>query len=102
MFAGLVFLGLNLYLSQIVSHVAGMTFNYFMYSRHVFRTSGRNPIGFIGAYMFNYLLGLAFLATMHQFVSSPYVAGFLALLAVSAINYFVLKRIAFPTLPVGR
>jgi hypothetical protein len=49
----------------------------------------------VAAYGFNYLLGVAFLFTAHLFIPSPFVAGFVALLAVSAINYFVLKHLVF-------
>jgi putative flippase GtrA len=99
LYALLVFLGLNLYVAQIVAHVTGSAFNYFTYSRHVFhRASERRPLAFVGAYAFNYVMGLGLLAIAHHFVSSPYLAGFLALLVATSINFFVLQRFVFPRL----
>jgi len=91
----LVFLGLNLFVAQVVAHVCGTAFNYFTYSRHVFHGHRRSPAAFIAAYVFNYLMGLGLLALAHLVVSNPYGAGFLALLVNTAINYFVLRRFVF-------
>jgi putative flippase GtrA len=91
----LVLLGLNLFIAQIISHFTGVAFNYFMFRRHVFRDHKADIGYYIGAYGFNYLMGLAFLFVAHHFVASPYLAGFLALLATSMINFFVLKHIVF-------
>jgi putative flippase GtrA len=91
----LVFLGLNLFLAQIVAHVCGTAFNYFTYSRHVFTGHRRSPKAFVAAYAFNYLMGLGLLALIHQFVKNPYGAGFLGLIIGTAINYFVLRRFVF-------
>ncbi len=91
----LVFLGLNLFLAQLVAHVSGTIFNYFTYSRHVFRGHRRSPAAFVAAYVFNYLLGLGLLALAHLLVSNPYGAGLLTLFVGTAINYFVLRRFVF-------
>jgi putative flippase GtrA len=95
LFSLLVFLGLNLFLAQIVAQVCGTVFNYFTYSRHVFRDHRRSPAAFVAAYVFNYLMGLGLLALAHMVVSNPYGAGFLALLVNTALNYFVLRRFVF-------
>jgi putative flippase GtrA len=92
----LVYLGLNLYVAQVLAHICGTAFNYFTYSRHVFRQGERRPLAFVGAYVFNYALGLGILAAVHHFVPSPYLAGFLALLIGTSINFLVLRRFAFP------
>lgn len=96
LFAALIYMGLNLYVAQLVAHISGTTFNYFMYSRHVFRGSHRKPVTYVGAYAFNYFLGLAILATTHHFVKSAYLAGFIALLVGTAINFLILRRFVFP------
>ena len=99
LYALLVFAGLNLYVAQIIAHVSGSTFNYFTYSRHVFhRASERRPLAFVGAYAFNYVIGLGLLAIAHHFVRSPYLAGFLALLVGTSINFVILRRFVFPRL----
>jgi putative flippase GtrA len=91
----LVFLGLNLFLAQFGATVCGVAFNYFTYSRHVFTGHRRNPMAFVAAYAFNYLMGLGLLALIHVVVKNPYAAGFLGLLIGTAINYFVLRRFVF-------
>jgi putative flippase GtrA len=96
LYSVLIFVGLNLYIAQIIAHVIGTTFNYFTYSRHVFQRSQRKPMSYVVAYVFNYLLGLCLLAGSHHFFRSPYLAGFIALIIGTAINFFVLKRFVFP------
>ncbi len=85
----------NIYAAQIMSHVCGMVFNYFMFKFHVFHGSEPAILSYIGAYTLNYLMGVAFLTLFHQFVPSPYLAGFCSLVTVSVINYFVLKKFVF-------
>ena len=99
LFSLLIFLGANLYLAQILAHVTGTAFNYFTYSRHVFhKASSRRPLAFVASYAFNYFVGLGLLAGAHHFVPSPYLAGFLALLVGTALNFLVLRRLVFPSL----
>jgi putative flippase GtrA len=95
LYSAFVWLGLNLYLAQIVAHVCGTIFNYFTYSRHVFHGHRRKPAAFAGAYVFNYLQGLALLAIAHSFVANPYAAGLLTLIVGTSLNYFVLRGFAF-------
>ena len=99
LYALLVWLGLNLYLAQIAAQIIGAGFNYLTFGKLVFRGARSSPVAFVGAYAFHYLLGLAFLAAAHRFIPSPYVAGFVALVAVAAINYLVLKRFVFRAPP---
>lgn len=95
MYSIFVFLGLNLYVAQILAHVIGATFNYFMFKHHVFHGAKPNVLSYVGSYGINYLLGLAFLTTVHRVVASPYLAGFIALVAVSFVNYFMLRIFVF-------
>jgi putative flippase GtrA len=91
----LVFLGLNLYIAQIVGHIIGTIFNYFMFRSHVFRDQG-HPIGrYVVAYGFRYLMGVACLAVVHSFIKSPYLAGFVTLMITALANYYILKRFVF-------
>jgi putative flippase GtrA len=91
----LVALGVNMYAAQAISHVMGMAFNYFTYSRHVFRGSKPAKTRFIASYGLHYLLGLAALAGISQFIDNPYIAGIGAALAVSVVNYFILRNLVF-------
>jgi putative flippase GtrA len=91
----LIWLGLNLYVAQLIAHVCGTTFNYFTYSWGVFPGDERRPVGFVGAYIYSYVQGLILLAIAHHFVANPYIDGLLTLIVGTAINYFVLRRFAF-------
>ena len=95
LYALFVALGLNMYLAQIIAHVLGMTFNYFTYSRHAFHDSEVSKGRFILSYAVNYLLGLAALWAAAQVIASPYLAGFVAVVVVSLINYLILKNWVF-------
>ncbi|MES2492716.1 MAG: GtrA family protein [Pseudomonadota bacterium] len=101
LFVGFVWLGLNLYLAQIVSHVLGVMFNYFTYSRYAFADHQASKRRFAASYAGNYLLGLAALAAAASVVGSPYVAGLISTVFVSLVNYFVLKRLVFSPKPAG-
>lgn len=94
-FAALVALGLNMYVAQLVAHVSGVVFNYFTYSRYAFRGTEASKLRFVLSYAVNYLLGLASLAAAAQVIESPYLAGFVAVVFVSLVNYFVLKHLVF-------
>lgn len=101
LYALFVAVGLNMYLAQIVAHVLGVVFNYFTYSRHAFHDSEASKPRFILSYVVNYLLGLAALAGTAQFIASPYLAGFIAVVVVSLLNYFILRHWVFRTHPAG-
>ena len=91
--------GFNMYLAQLVGHILGVIFNYFTYSRHAFRHSRADKRRFVLSYVANYFLGLAVLALASLFVHSPYLAGLIALVIVSLLNYLILKHLVF-TAPV--
>ena len=91
----LVWLGMNMFAAQLLSHCIGVTFNYISYSRHVFHGADAAKLRFVLSYVVNYLMGLAGLALAVQFIASPYIAGFVSVVIVSVINFFVLKRFVF-------
>ena len=94
-YAFLVWLGVNLYLAQIIAQLAGMTFNYFTYSRHVFRHNSGGKVRFTLIYAVNYMVNVSLLAVFDLFFHSPYLIGALATLCASFINYFALKHLVF-------
>lgn len=94
-YALLVWLGVNMFAAQLISHLLGMGFNYVTYSRHVFRGAAPAKLRFVISYGANYLLGLATLWAISRFVPSPYVAGLLSAIIVSVVNYFALKFLVF-------
>jgi putative flippase GtrA len=95
LFALLIFAGLNMYLAQVLAHVLGVVFNYFTFSRYAFSGRQRSLPRFALAYVLNYLLAAVFLWVAGQWVHSPYLAGLIATLAVSLINFFLLRRLVF-------
>lgn len=95
----LVWLGLNMFVAQLVAHVAGVAFNYLTYSRHVFRDAGPAKLRFALSYVGNYLVGLATLAAVALVIKSPYLAGLVTAVLVSILNYFVLKHLIFTRKP---
>jgi putative flippase GtrA len=97
LYALFVWLGLNIYVAQIVAHILGVIFNYFSYSRYTFSDMTASKFAFFLSYVVNYLLSLASLALCAQVIASPYVAGLLSGVIVSLINFFVLKRLVFRT-----
>ncbi len=94
-YALLLFAGVNLFAAQIVAHLLGMTFNYFMFRRHVFRDSRAAVAPYIAAYAVNYALSLATLAGLNRVLASDYLAGFLAIVFVALVNFVVLKFLVF-------
>lgn len=94
-YALLVTAGLNLYAAQLIAHLMGMCFNYFMFRRHVFRGTEARIVSYILAYAGNYALSLALLALFAHFAASAYLAGLAATICASLLNYFVLKFLVF-------
>ncbi len=95
LYAVFVAIGIDKYVAQILGHLIGMGFNYFTYSRHAFNDSTVSKRRFAASYAVNYLLGLAALWAASQYIVSPYFAGFVAVVIVSAINYLILRHWVF-------
>ena len=95
LYALLLWVGLNMYAAQLLAHILGVAFNYFTYSRHVFRDAGPAKARFAASYVLNYGISLAFLALVSLVVGSPYIAGLGAIILTSAVNYLILTRLVF-------
>lgn len=95
LYALLVWAGLHMYAAQLIAHVLGVAFNYFTYSRHVFRDAGPVKLRFIASYVVNYAISAAFLALASLFLHSPYAAGLASIIMTSMVNYVILKRLVF-------
>lgn len=95
LYALLVAVGLAAYPAQALSHVLGMGFNYVTYSRHVFREAGPAKLRFVASYGVNYLLSVATLIGLKQLMNNDYIAGLLAAIIVSAVNFVALKYLVF-------
>ncbi|PVX30151.1 GtrA family protein [Sphingomonas pokkalii] len=95
LYAALVWLGMDRYAAQLLSHLIGMAFNYLTYSRHVFKEAGPAKLRFVISYAVNYALSLGTLWLLSKVIQSPYAAGILAAFLVSIVNYFALKLLVF-------
>lgn len=95
LYALLVFAGMNIFLAQMVATVFGVIFNYFGYSRVVFRDRRGSILQFVAAYIGQYLVSLVCLATLSKVTTNPYAAGFGALVVTSLVFYVFLKRWVF-------
>lgn len=94
-YAALVWLSLDMFVAQLVSHVVGALFNYLTYSRYTFAGETGSPLRFVASYGVNYLLSLAVLWSLSQAIASPYFAGLVTVVIVSAVNFLILKRFVF-------
>lgn len=95
LFSLFVALHLNMYVAQALSHVAGMAFNYFSYSRYAFRDRESTKLSFFLSYVANYFIGLFFIWAASLVTSSPYIAGIVSIFFTSIANYFILKLLVF-------
>jgi putative flippase GtrA len=91
----LVWQGLNIFAAQLIAHLLGTAFNYFTYSRHVFRGAEPAKLRFAVSYGVNYLMGLGTLYGVSLVVASPYLAGLATAILVSFLNFFILKYLIF-------
>lgn len=87
--------GLNLFFAQLLSHLAGMAFNFFMFQRHVFRDATGSVLRYLGTYAANYGLSLPLLAGFHWLGASDVMAGLFTIIAASVVNYVMLRLFVF-------
>jgi putative flippase GtrA len=97
LFALLVWAGVERFAAQALATIAGVAFNYLVYSRHVFRDRQGSKASFVLAYGLHYLMNVALLALFGAVIASVYVAGLLATLGASLANYLLLRSIVFRT-----
>jgi len=95
LFVVFVALGMQVFAAQAVGYVIGVAFNYITYSRLAFSGQKANRITYLSSYILNYFLSVAILWCLLQVLTSPYVAGILVTVIVSAINYVFLKTYVF-------
>lgn len=101
MFCALVYLSINIYLSQLISHFTGMVFNYFSFGKLTFSDRQGSKLRFALLYLANYFISIALLYGTSRLTGSPYIAGFVTLVIASVISYFVLNRFVFrPRKPI--
>ena len=91
----LLWLGLQVYVAQAVGYVIGIMFNYLTYSKIAFTGDTGQKTSYVASYIVNYLLSVSLLWVALKFIESPYTAGLIVTLAVSLINYLLLRRFVF-------
>lgn len=95
LFAIFIWAGCNMYLAQLVSHCLGVAFNYITFSRFTFADRSGSKSRFLLSYAGNYGLSLATLYALSRLITSPYLAGLMTVVIVSALNYLVLDKLVF-------
>lgn len=95
LFSFLLFIELDVYLAQALSHVLGVAFNYALHSRYVFRVRNAPILLYVGSYAANYLASLAMLSGFLRFGVQPYLAGLSVIVLVSAANFVLLRTLVF-------
>lgn len=94
-YAAFVALGLDIFSSQILSHLSGMIFNFLTYGNYVFKNKTASIGRYIAVYLGQYLISLSALAAANAAHFNPYVAGLIAIGFISVVNYFSLKRFVY-------
>lgn len=95
LFAAFVWAGRNIFVAQLVSHCLGVAFNFITFSRFAFADRIGSRARFLLSYAANYGLSLVTLLALSGYVNSAYLAGFITVIFVSALNYLVLGRLVF-------
>lgn len=95
LFAVFLQMGVQVYVAQALGYVLGVMFNYLTYTRIAFLGMHGSKLPFVASYIGNYLLGLLFLWLALKAVPSPYIAGLLVTIALSLLNYLVLRKWVF-------
>jgi putative flippase GtrA len=94
-YAALVVLGMDRYVAQSCAQLAGTIFNYFTYSRYVFRGIQGSIWRFAAVYLLNWGVNVALLAALSHVIANPYLAGLITVGLASVINYLALKFTVF-------
>ena len=97
LFACFVWAGLQVFVAQAVGYVLGVIFNYFTYSRIAFSGQQGGKTSFVVSYIVNYIISFGSLWLVLQVIASPYAAGLVVTVAVSLVNYLVLRKWVFRT-----
>lgn len=93
-FSCFIYIGFNLFISQLFAHAIGTAFNFLTYGKFAFKSDAK-IINFIISYVLNYAIGFASLYAVSLYISSPYLAGLISTIFVSILNYFVLKNFVY-------
>lgn len=102
LYIGLVWLGMNPFLAQLVSRIGGTTFNYYSYRFLVFSGQRLSKPRFLLSYIGNYLFSAAVLAVLLRLLHNPYLAGTLSMVISTAANFAAMRWfVARPRLVAG-
>jgi putative flippase GtrA len=94
LFASLIYGGLSPFYSQTISIICGVTFNYFSYSKIIFKSGSDKLFKFMINYFVMYIYSIALLAALIK-VTDPYTAGIIVLFVAAIVNYFTLTHLVF-------
>lgn len=98
-YALLLLVGLNFVYANTISYIIGVIHSYIWNKKFTFKSNNKSileVIKFIGVYVINYLIGLAFISLFIKvFGINEYLAGALNLVVTTLISYFGHKYFSF-------
>lgn len=94
LYAGLIFLGTNLYLAQLAGRLIGLCFNFYSYQHIALRDRRLDPPRFALAYVIGYVVAVILLWFFYSLTDNKYLAGALCLFCSATINFILLRGFA--------
>jgi len=94
LYAGLIYLGANLYLAQLVGRLIGLCFNFYSYQYIALRDRRLDPVRFVLAYAIGYVVAVFLLWFFYSLTDDQYIAGALCLFCSAIINFMLLRGFA--------
>jgi putative flippase GtrA len=91
-----LFIGLNYVLATLLATIAGVLFNFKTTGVLVFKINDNKLLWkFFGVYAVVYALNIFFLSIFNHLNINLYIAGFILLLPMALVSFYLMKRFVF-------
>ena len=94
LYAGLIYLGANLYVAQLTGRLIGLCFNFYSYQYIALRDRRLEPLRFVLAYMIGYVFAVFLLWFFYSITADKYIAGAFCLFCSAIVNFMLLRGFA--------
>lgn len=95
-YSGLIFMGVNFAISNLVSLILGIFFSFYTQSSVVFKNSGRSVfVRYVAMWTGLYFLNTMIIGSLIRLGASAYAAGALAIFPITALSFFLQKYFIF-------
>lgn len=95
-YSGLIFMGVNFAISNLVSLILGIFFSFYTQSSVVFRNSDRRVfVRYVAMWAGLYFLNTMIIGSLIKLGASAYGAGALAIFPITALSFFLQKYFIF-------